>query len=216
MGLKGWSPPNFCQLWILVRWSHCTYWDTTAAKDRQRSLFDYGIKVRERSVSESATSSSYTMEESESETASMSETLSDATTSVAMCTQQVGVSHEANCGSVCCQPGSTGPNQPTDRAVLNKTQRVVGAQNRSVNSDWFGRYKWLILCERWSVLFCYSYIQANWQKLITFSKKSDDAFITAGFSGWKNALTRFAKHESSDTHREAVTQLHNISTVNSC
>ena len=35
-----------------------------------------------------------------------------------------------------------------------------------------------------------------------------------GFSAWKNALARFAKHKSSDTPREAVTKVHNVRTVN--
>ena len=149
--------------------------------ERCRTLFDFGI-LRARSDGKC-----------ESRTASVTpgtNLLSD----VATCTPQEGVSHSELCNGVCCQPGSSGPNQPRDRAT-------VGTQNRSVNSCWFRHYEWLTLCKRRNVLFCYSCMQANGQKLITFSKRSDDAFITVGFSAWKNALTRFAKHESSDTHR---------------
>ena len=36
------------------------------------------------------------------------------------------------------------------------------------------------------------------------SIKGDDAFTSTGFKNWKNAVSRFKKHENSESHREAT------------
>ena len=38
--------------------------------------------------------------------------------------------------------------------------------------------------------------------------------MRTGFPAWKHALTRFAKHETTHTHQEAVTKLQSVATVN--
>ena len=37
-----------------------------------------------------------------------------------------------------------------------------------------------------------------------FAVKSEPAFITSGFKNWKKAIEKFKAHESSHTHRHAV------------
>ena len=81
-------------------------------------------------------------------------------------------------------------------------------------ASWFDRYAWLSLCETRNVLFCHCCVEANRQRLITFSQKADDAFVKSGFSRWKNALERFAKHEAYSAHREAVMKLQNVTSMN--
>ena len=51
-------------------------------------------------------------------------------------------------------------------------------------------------------------------KLIAFSRKGHDVFVSSGFSWWKNALECFAKHEASNVHRKAVIKLQNVASVN--
>ena len=51
--------------------------------------------------------------------------------------------------------------------------------------------------------FCFICITAAKECKITNSKV-DKSFISAGFSNWKDATTKFRKHETSDSHREAV------------
>ena len=75
-------------------------------------------------------------------------------------------------------------------------------------------YIWLTLCETRNVLFCHCCVEAHSQRLITFSQKGDDAFVSSVFSRWKNALERFAKHEASSVHRETVMKLKNVASVN--
>ena len=43
----------------------------------------------------------------------------------------------------------------------------------------------------------------NLQEGLTFSKKSDDAFTSRGFSNWKKAKENFREHEKSHCYREA-------------
>jgi len=40
--------------------------------------------------------------------------------------------------------------------------------------------------------------------LLTFSKRAESKFSTEGFNNWQKALKKFANHEASDAHREAV------------
>ena len=82
-----------------------------------------------------------------------------------------------------------------------------------MNSDWFDGYEWLTLCKTRNVLLCHRCVEADSRKLITFSIKSDDAFLKMDLSASTNALAWFAKHEAFDTHREAVENLHSIATV---
>ena len=88
----------------------------------------------------------------------------------------------------CCKPGRIDPNQPRTRDVIDVTTKTIHAQKRSVSASWFDRYTWLTLCETKNVLFCHCFVEAHIQRLITFSQKGDDAFVSSVFSRWKNAL----------------------------
>ena len=101
--------------------------------------------------------------------------------------------------------------EPTDA-----TTKTIHTQKRSASALWFDRYTWLTLCETRNVLFFHCCVEAHSQHLIAFSRKGDDAFVSSGFSRWKNALKRFAKQEASSVHihREAVMKLQNVASVN--
>ena len=43
--------------------------------------------------------------------------------------------------------------------------------------------------------------------LIRFSKCAEEAFVADGFANLKHAVTKFAEHETSRTHNEAVGKL---------
>jgi len=43
--------------------------------------------------------------------------------------------------------------------------------------------------------------------LFRFSTKKDDAFISDGYSNWKNALSKFEKHDISQCHQEAAVKM---------
>ena len=110
------------------------------------------------------------------------------------------------CLGACCKPGRIDPNQPRTRDVIDATTKTIHAQKRLVSASWFDRYTWLTLCETKNVLFCHCCVEAHSQRLITFSQKGDDAFVSSGFSRWKNALEHL--------HRKAVMKLQNVAIVN--
>ena len=118
------------------------------------------------------------------------------------------------CLGACCKTGRTGPNQPRTQDVLDATTKSISGQRRSVSASWFDRYTWLTLCETRNVLLCHFCVEADRRRLITFSTKGDDAFVKSGFSRWKNALERFAKHEAASTHKEAVLKIKSAASVN--
>ena len=117
------------------------------------------------------------------------------------------------CLGACCKTGRTGPNQPSTRDVLDATTKSINGQRRSVSASWFDRYTWLTLCETRNVLLCYFCVETDHRRLITFSTKGDDAFVKSGFSRWKYALERFAKHEAASAHKEAVLKIKSAASV---
>ena len=50
-------------------------------------------------------------------------------------------------------------------------------------------------------------MQAEHEKKFLASRKREPAFISAGYTYWKEATTAFEKHQLSATHREAVESL---------
>ena len=178
--------------------------------EKPKPLFQFGIK-RQRVEAQEDTQQSQSHDTScdtssrsiaQIETVSVSGTHEDSSSDASL---------EGCTGAYCT---NLEPNQPRDRSILNKTTLTIGTQKRLVNSDWFNCYLWMTLCKTWNVLFCHSCMEADRKKLITFSMKSDEAFLRMGFSAWKNALAWFVKHHASDTHKEAVAKLHRVATVN--
>ena len=85
-----------------------------------------------------------------------------------------------------------------------------------MSASWFYHYTWLTFCETTNVLLCHYCVEADRQRLLTFSTKGDDAFVRNGFSRWKNFLECFAKHEATGTHKEAVMKFSSVAKVNVC
>jgi hypothetical protein len=56
-------------------------------------------------------------------------------------------------------------------------------------------------------VFCETCQQCQEMNLFSFSQNKDDAFTTTGYDNWKNALAKFAKHETSKSHQEAVLKM---------
>jgi hypothetical protein len=57
---------------------------------------------------------------------------------------------------------------------------------------------------------CETYNSVATLRLFLFSTKKDDAFTSTGYNNWKHALTKFAVHEKSQCHREAVLKLSHV------
>ena len=58
-------------------------------------------------------------------------------------------------------------------------------------------------------MLCYVYMHANYHEMLLSNKNKEDAFITSGFSNWRNAAESekgFTRHDSSKTHVDAVSR----------
>ena len=80
---------------------------------------------------------------------------------------------------------------------------------RYFQGEWFDQFNWLHYSEGCDKAFCYTCMRAQARSLITESK-AEQAFVTVGFTNWKDAIRSFTKHEYSESHKEAVLRL-NIS-----
>lgn len=54
---------------------------------------------------------------------------------------------------------------------------------------------------------CITCSRASEQKKLQWSSNADAAFITKGFSNWKDATVKFGIHDSSKCHKEAVLKI---------
>ena len=109
------------------------------------------------------------------------------------------------CSCPCCTNDDVA-HQPTD-LEKSKTSSHSGL-HRSIQTSWYEKHKWISVCTASTYkVFCHVCRQAKAQKLITFSKQCNSAFVEEGFTNWKKALQRFKEHEKSVMHQEAVMKL---------
>ena len=73
-----------------------------------------------------------------------------------------------------------------------------GKDERSFLPDWCDKYDWLHYDAEKDAAFCYLCMKTDLS-----STRRDPAFISKGFTYWKEATTAFKKHQESECHREA-------------
>ena len=98
------------------------------------------------------------------------------------------------------------PNQPSSSFKFPKTKFGKEEKKRSVQSNWFQSWTWLHYQESSDELFCFLCVKAYQQKKI-HNTKTEQTFISTGFSDWKKATEKFKKHESSQCHKESLEQI---------
>jgi len=75
---------------------------------------------------------------------------------------------------------------------------------RGFNVSWFDSHTWLHYDENKDLAFCYLCMKAVRKKTLITSRCADKAFISTGFSNWKDAKVAFRNHEQTKCHKEAV------------
>ena len=86
-------------------------------------------------------------------------------------------------------------------------QREFGKKSvvkRSFQSQWFGRWPWLHYDEEQDLAFCYMSVVAYQNNHLHSAHCLERTFISTGFSNWKDATAKFAKHEGSQCHKDSV------------
>ena len=79
--------------------------------------------------------------------------------------------------------------------------------NRSFQLIWFEKWPWLHYVENNDTVLCFMCAQASAQRKLQWSSNLDLAFISKGFTNWKDATIKFAIHEASKCHKEAVLKM---------
>ena len=92
---------------------------------------------------------------------------------------------------------------------------VFGSKKRRFRAEWFKKYPWLEWDLESKAAFCHRCRMASKLGMITFSHSQEEAFTVTGYTNWKHATDKFAAHEHSNCHKEAVYKWSNyISTQN--
>ena len=77
----------------------------------------------------------------------------------------------------------------------------------SFQPSWFEKWPWLHYNESEDSVLCHTCAKASLQKKIQWSLSADMAFIARGFTNWNDATVKFALHQSSSCHKEAVLKM---------
>ena len=80
-----------------------------------------------------------------------------------------------------------------------------GEAMRSFRAEWCSddNYPWLHYDVSSDSAFCYLCMTAAHEGKLLASSKKDAAFLSKGYTYWKEATTAFKKHQASQCHREA-------------
>ena len=93
------------------------------------------------------------------------------------------------------KPNHPGPSYSFPKRDFGKKVVV----KRSCKFEWFQTWPWLHYDEEKDVVLCHVCLSALQAKKMTV-KRGDSAFLSKGFSNWKDATTSFKAHESSACH----------------
>ena len=78
---------------------------------------------------------------------------------------------------------------------------------RSFQPSWFNKWPWLHYIEGSDAVLCFTCAQARSQNKLNRSLNIDLAFLSTGFSNWKDATRKFAHYTSSKCHTESVLKM---------
>ncbi|XP_056010850.1 uncharacterized protein LOC130046401 [Ostrea edulis] len=99
--------------------------------------------------------------------------------------------------------GLTRINQPANFKFPKRSFGKKNPELRSFNSSWFKPYPWLHYDEAKDLAFCFTCMGAAKEGNISNSK-AEGSFISTGYNNWKDATSKFRKHQDSDCHKESV------------
>ena len=85
-------------------------------------------------------------------------------------------------------------------------KRLFGSklEARSFQSEWCDKFDWLHYDVSCDAAFCYLCMSTEFENKFLESTKRAPAFITTGFTSWKDSMSAFNKHSGSVCHSEAV------------
>ena len=72
---------------------------------------------------------------------------------------------------------------------------------RSFQSNWFGKWQWLHFDVARDAVRCFTCCKAVKDGRAKITGQAEGSFLVNGFTNWKDATTKFTKHENSDFHK---------------
>ena len=75
---------------------------------------------------------------------------------------------------------------------------------RSFQAKWLSKWPWLHYSEKLTAFFCFYCITAYSQNKLHGVANLERTYISLGFTNWKEATSRFASHEGSRCHKDAL------------
>ena len=112
----------------------------------------------------------------------------------------------STCDCLCCANFAVA-HQPKELEGSKTPHGQQTSYSRSIQPSWYTKHPWISVCTSSYKVFCQVCCCARSQDLVTFSKRYNSPFVEGGFSNWKKALQRFAEHEKSEMHREAMMKI---------
>ena len=100
-----------------------------------------------------------------------------------------------------CTPDK--PHQPRGFPFPKLEYGKTNVAKRSFQPSWFDKWPWLHYCEENDSVVCHISLLAKSEKKLLWSSNADTAFISRGFSNWKDATKKFPIHEGTICHKEA-------------
>ena len=102
---------------------------------------------------------------------------------------------------------STKPYQPRHISFPSRTFGKQSPVQRSFQPNWFGKWQWLHYDVAQDAVRCFTCCKAVKDGRARISGQAEGSFLVNGFTNWKDATTKFAKHESSDFHKACAEAL---------
>ena len=96
------------------------------------------------------------------------------------------------------------PTKPYQPRHISFPPRTFGKQSpvqRMFQNSWFHKWQWLNYNVAQDAVHCFMCCKALKDGGAKITGLAEDSFLVNGFTNWKDATTKFAKHESSDFHK---------------
>lgn len=98
----------------------------------------------------------------------------------------------------------TNPINPSHSPSLNANSGKTKVVQPSFQPSWLKRWPWLDNEEFKDVAYCFTCLKANTKGKLQCSANAEQAFITCESSNLKYVIVKYANHEESKCHKEAV------------
>ena len=87
---------------------------------------------------------------------------------------------------------------------------------RSCQPKWFVEFPWLHYDLASDSVLCFKCMKSEENSYLLAERKKEQAFISLGFSNWKKARKRFAKHQGTLCHKASVTYEETVQKSGNC